>query len=51
MSRSGHSQSDMAVTVTITITVEGHFSMLIAFSEAEECPEKPVELPDPSHPG
>ena len=39
------------MTVTITITVEGHFRLLAAPFEAKECPEQPPESPNPSHPG
>ena len=38
------------MAVTITITVEGHFSMLAAPFEAEEGPEQPLESPTPAIP-
>ena len=49
MSRSRHSQDDMAVTITITMKVQ--VTMLTASSEAKEGPEKLPKLPIPSHPG
>ena len=49
MSRSRHSESDMAVTTAVT--VEAQACLLAGGLEVEECPEEYVQLPYPSHPG
>ena len=49
VSRSRHSQGDVADT--ITIASEGHFSLLTASSQSEKGLEQSLELPDPSHRG
>ena len=49
MSRSYHSKSDMADTTAVT--VETQACLLAGVLDVEECPEKYVQLPYPSHPG
>ena len=39
------------MTVASTVTVETQAGLLAGGLEVEECPEKSVQLPYPSHPG
>ena len=39
------------MTVTTTVTKEGHFSFLASLFQSQECLEQFLKLPYPSHPG